>query len=260
MKGGKKYASKKKPIYRKKYARKSVGTTKGNAGRSPKQLVNLQYNYSTQLVNATGNLESVSFRMNSIRQPKVALPGPWSPYDACRGWSQWATFYHRYRVYKVSYTIDFVNADPSQPQEVFVQALNNNTAPSDVNGILGQPHTYVKQLGTRDGNSKVTMKGSYYLPKVCGLSSLQYKTDLKTQAEMTRTPDELMHLVIGSVPTIPASTVVNTAVRVKLTYHCELFDPIFIVNFELPEAITQIHVDGDRYETLAYKPSVDPDQ
>lgn len=256
--------SKSKKTYRKKTYRKHSGkVSRANQTlRGNKEYVQLQFADSLQLYNETGNVESVYYRLNSIRQPQAVIPGAgvWQPVDACIGWSQWASFYQRYRVYKVSYSVDFVNADPNQPYTVFVQGVNN-VAPAypSADAVMMQPHTYVKQIGTRDGNSICRMSGSYSLPKLVGMSSLQYKTSEKTQSTFIRSPEEIINLSVGAFPSIIGTQSVNVSARIKLTYHCELYDPLNTVNYVLPTAIHDIHIRGDRLIPQSDNTYADPD-
>jgi len=177
-----------------------------------------KHKYSTTFT--IGSLNPVyRFRMNSLYDPDRSGVG-----HQPLGRDEWASWYNRYRVYKVDYIITMTNLDPDQSATVAV--INQNGIPSYLNeAAFEQPGAFVKTVGTRDGSAKVTIKGSVYLPRLNGKTPSAYRANDDTQAQNSANPLEVLTQALVVAPTL-AGAEVNIGYSIKYIYHCELFDAL----------------------------------
>lgn len=209
---------------RRKVARKGGPQRKYTAvirqtGRPQRMVAKLCYYTSGQLYNASGLFQTQLMNLNSLYDPDRSGVG-----HQPLGRDQWATWYNRYRVFKVDYVITFTNLDPDQAANCAI--INQNGVPNYTDdSAFEQPGAYVSMVAPRDGgNSRLKIVGSVYLPRLNGKTPVAYKGNDDTQALMGANPLEVLTQALVVSPVIPASEV-NVGYTIKYVYHCELFDP-----------------------------------
>lgn len=187
--------------------------------RPQRLIVKLPYFQSGQLTSPIGAYVGQLFRLNSIYDPDLSGGGH-QPLGA----DQYATFYNRFRVFKVDYVLTLTNADPDQPADVAIAATNQSLSASD-DSVFENPNSYYVSLAPRDGSaSRKVVKGSIYLPRVLGQSGSAYKANENTAGVIgTSSPTELLlHNIIAT--SVISGQNVNVCYSVKYIYHTELFD------------------------------------
>lgn len=204
--------------------RKRGGARKGYTGstiqtaRPQRMLARLPYFTSGQLYNAVGLYQTQLMNLNSIYDPDRSGLG-----HQPLGHDEWATWYNRYRVFKVDYVITFNNLDESQA--AIISVINQNGIPTYSNeAAFEQPGAYVKTIGPVSGMNRCQVKGSVYLPRLNGKTPGNYKANDDTQALFTANPSETLTQALVVAPVLPGSPV-NIAYTIKYMYHLEMFDP-----------------------------------
>lgn len=209
-----------KPVRRRIMRKKNsyTGATIQTA-RPQRMLAKLPYFTSGQLYSSAGLYQQQLMNLNSLYDPDRSGVG-----HQPLGRDEWASWYNRYRVYKVDYIITMTNLDPDQSATVAV--INQNGIPTYANeSAFEQPGAFVKTVGTRDGNAKVVIKGSVYLPRLNGKTPSAYRANDDTQAQNSANPLEVLTQALVVAPTL-AGAEVNIGYSIKYIYHCELFDPL----------------------------------
>lgn len=210
-----------KGVFRKRFNKKASGYTGTTiqTARPQRMLVKLPYYTSGQLANGVGLYQTQLMNLNSLYDPDRSGVG-----HQPLGRDDWASWYNRYRVYRVDYVITLTNLDESQPATVAV--VNQNGIPAYANeAAFEQPGAFVKSLSPLGGMSKSTIKGSVGLPRLNGKTSSSYKANDDTQAQQGANPLEVLTQAIVVAPVI-AGNPVNIGYSIKYIYHAELFDPI----------------------------------
>lgn len=203
----------------KKRSAKSYTAVIPQTGRPQRMIAKLVYFTSGQLANSVGVYQTQMMNLNSLYDPDRSGVG-----HQPLGRDQWATWYNRYRVFKVDYIITFANLDPDQPAIVCVTNANGIPVWTDYSAFE-QTGAFVQQLSPRDGGlSRKVVRGSVYLPRLNGKTGSAYKANDDTQAIMSASPAEILTQSLIAAPTLPGSEV-NIGYTIKYIYHCELFDP-----------------------------------
>lgn len=187
--------------------------------RPQRLLVKFPYFTSGQLSSAVGSYVGQLFNLNSLYDPDRTGTG-----HQPLGVDQYATFYNRYRVYKVDYVLTLTNADPAQPCDIAIAATNQALTASD-ESVFENPNSYYVSLAPRDGSaSRRVVKGSIYLPRVLGQTGSAYKANENTSGVIgTTSPNELLlHNIIAT--SVIDSQPVNVCYSIKYVFHTELFD------------------------------------
>lgn len=183
-----------------------------------KQLVKMAYADSRRLTAAAAAVGYYQYNLNSIYDPdRTGLGHQPLSHD------QWATFYNKYRVYKVDYEIAFVALTASNvPMAVWLEASNDTTPPTTLTGWLEQSAvSNFKVLNSNTPSCRFT--GTINLPALLGYTNMQYKTEEENAGVMTASPFNLaiLNVIAASMDQTANPDVMYT---MKLTYHCELFD------------------------------------
>lgn len=183
---------------------------------APRTVVKLKYHedYLTP-----GVIVDQRFNLNSIYDPNLTGTG-----HQPLGHDQYATFYNRYRVYKVSYVVGIACLGANENYKVSIGASNSTVSFTDPS-VAAESPTFKTQLVSNA--SPIIMKGSYYLPSINGSTSAVYKADDRFAALFGSSPTEqiVMHIVTSSVGNDAVPTSGKLGFTVNLVYHCELFDP-----------------------------------
>jgi len=187
-------------------------------GRPQRMVGKLVYYTTGQLYSEVGLYQTQLMNLNSLYDPDRSGIG-----HQPLGRDQWATWYNRYRVFKVDYVIEFNNLDDSQAATVAV--INQNGIPTYTDtSAFEQPGAFVTSVAPVSGMSKKVVKGSVYLPRLNGKTPGAYKANDDTQAQMGANPAEVLTQAIVCAPVIAASPL-NVGYTIKYVYHCEMFDP-----------------------------------
>lgn len=203
----------------KRSASKSYTAVISQTGRPQRMIAKLVYFTSGQLANTVGVYQTQTMNLNSLYDPDRSGIG-----HQPLGHDQWATWYNRYRVFKVDYIITLINLDPDQPAIVSVNNANGVPTWTD-ESAFEQTGSFVQQLSPRDGGlSRKVVTGSVYLPRLNGKVGSAYKANDDTQAIFGASPSEALTQSIVVAPTLAGSEV-NIGYTIKYVYHCEFFDP-----------------------------------
>lgn len=216
----KKSYRKKKTFRKRKYVRKNRLRNVVPTGAAPvarKHIVRLKYCDTKTFSVAPDSVQSIVFRLNSLYDPDETSTGH-QPY----GFDQLSALFNRYRVYKFSWHVNF--AGSNNRLHMAVCPINGNTTFGDFISLAEQPLAISKAMSF-DGGFPVNFKGRVYLPKLSGVTSVQYKTDDRYSAIVTGDPAEIMNLHIMVYNPTTGLDSVTTSCNVTLIYHSELFDP-----------------------------------
>lgn len=156
------------------------------------------------------------YNLNNIFDPDSTGVGH-QPY----GFDQMAALFAHYRVFKVRWIIEFAGSDDRL--HITVMPLNGTTISNNIPNVSEQPLAVTKAMSF-NGGFPVRFKGSIWLPKLTGASSVQYKTDDRYSSVVTAGPSELMRL--GIFVYNPTVATVTSSCNVTLIYYTEFYDPI----------------------------------
>lgn len=217
------YTKRKRPM-RRMYKRKRPSSKLTMTNNNPNQLIAPRYITSLRFGGrfATGSApasiaNAYIFNLNSIFDPdRTQQIGGAQPF----GRDQLAVLYNRYRVFGVSYKIEFYPT--SSPTEFFVVPRNDSVdvSVSDSGTIREMPYSKVKLASTTD---PTIIKGYVSLPKLTGQTSSQFKSGLEYQSLMSTSPSELQTLQVGL---IPVASTLSVNFQITMVYHVECFDPL----------------------------------
>lgn len=190
----------------------------GAAPVARKHVVKLKYS-DVVTINVTGGLmTSHRFRLNSVFDPDLTGVGH-QPY----GFDQISALFLHYRVYKCTWHIQFAPSN-DRLHCVVVPVNNDNTFGSI--SLAGEYPMAVSKVLAYSGGVPCRFKGSSYLPRLTGATSVQYKTDDRYSATVTTNPLEVMNL--HACVYNPGLTNVATSFTVTLIYHTEFYDPVVL--------------------------------
>jgi hypothetical protein len=180
-------------------------------------------NYSEQFGMAytgLGNMASYQFRVNSIFDPNYTGTG-----HQPLGHDQWATFYNRYRVRKMTYRITFTNFSGSEESEVALEMRPNSTIGTSYDTVREGPLCVYKSiLGIAGSNNAIReTTGVCDIAKIRGIDPRRVLLESDFQAVFGNNPPIECFLNIA-MQNQDVGTAVTIRVRVDLTYHVDLFD------------------------------------
>lgn len=156
------------------------------------------------------------FRLNSIWDPDytATISG-----TSCLGWSQWNQLYQRYRVFKCAYKFTFSNlAADAVVNGAIIPANYIDTSFSI--GDFMRPLAKRFSIGNRDGQNKTVVRGVINLPKLAGVSPVQYRTDIHNEAGFAQNPfnNNTLTVLLANGGGVTAGIVC----QVEFTYWVEL--------------------------------------
>jgi len=189
------------------------------SGASPvakKHICRLKYSQIDAWSVATLNTATQFYRLNSLFDPD-ATGGGHQPY----GFDQLAALFAHYRVYKCKWHIEFSGSNDRL--HICVLPINGINASTTIPAVSEQPLAVTKAMSF-NGGFPIKFKGSAYLPKLTGASSVQYRTDDRYSAAVSASPTEAMQL--GIYVYNPGASTVATSCNVTLVYYSEMYDPI----------------------------------
>lgn len=190
----------------------------------PDRLVcRLSYNDNIPLVKNTLSYQYWNCRLNSIYDPDYAIIAGHQPL----GYDQWASFYQNYRVYKAKVVCEFSNMGLTPVQVGF---LPYSSTQGQLTGVdddtFEQPHVVKKTISNVDGQNRCTLVKMVDVPRILGMSHLQYKASTLSQTNFGNNP-VTPYLCNGAAfaRTIdPNQTSINVALAVKIIFYVELMN------------------------------------
>lgn len=203
---------------KRRYAYRKNVTKLSTAIVPDKALVKFPYILSKNMATMGGASRMTSIRLNSLYDPDSSGIG-----HQPLGTDQWAAFYQRYRVYKVTYDITVCAINETCPAGIVAVRTSKFENGIDTDWYE-QPRTRRKVIGNGAGQNRVNFRGSVNIPHVLGLSALQYKTETPTSATFSDSPNIEAFMLIGVSPFDVNANYTGFQVFAKLTYHAELFN------------------------------------
>lgn len=182
-----------------------------------RHLVRMKYNDTIPIASLnSGNEYSHAFRMNSTFDPDRTGTGH-QPY----GRDTLAALYEHYRVYKFAWFIQ--SPSTSDRYNICVLPYNSSTPPANMQLASEMPLSRVKAMGF-GGCPPATFKGSVYLPKLAGVPTVRYKSEVDYASTVATNPSEVLDLImfIENV----SSITLTFDISVTLWYYVEWYDPL----------------------------------
>jgi len=165
---------------------------------------------------ATTTASFNQFRLNSIYDPDytTALSG-----TSVLGWSQWNSLYQRYRVFKCAYKFTFSNLAADAIVNGAIVPANYLDTAFSISDFM-RPLAKRFSIGNRDGQNKTVVRGVINLPKLSGVSPVQYRTDDRNEAGFSANPSNpnILTVVLANGGGVTAGIVC----QVEFTYWVEL--------------------------------------
>lgn len=211
--------------YRRRVRRSGTLIQRGMGPIAPRLITSFKYvqNVTDMPTIPAGGLIDYVFSLNSLYLPNPTTASGSGLRHQPYGFDQFSVMYGRYRVFAVSYRIQFHDVAGAAPLTVVVLPSNQMT-PYPTGGTLT---TYMEMQRARyytlvPGIPTKYVKGHVSLPKLNGSTTTAYKSDDRFQAAISASPVEAMGLHI--IASAPAATA-GVRFVIQLRYHCELFDP-----------------------------------
>jgi len=193
-----------------------------NLGRGPipdHAIVRLKY---TQQFSSTGTSLDQIMNLNSLFDPDRTGTG-----HQPLGRDQYASFYSRYRVFRVFVKI-LAGVDPGisgVPGKITLVADNSVVPYTDAPTAAEQKYASVHGVAAT-GDITMIMR-NYYLPSINGSTREQYTTDDRFQAAFGSNPTENICLhICDSTLTGAGYGAAGMKYTVQMTFFTELFDPV----------------------------------
>jgi len=181
-----------------------------------RHIVRMKYNDQIQFTNLSAGSEgSHTFRMNSTFDPDKTSTGH-QPY----GRDTLAGLYEHYRVYKFGYIITAPSSNDRY--NICVLPFNGSVPPSTFQEAAEMPMSRSKCLSYQGCNPAV-FKGTLYLPKVAGVPTVRYMSEIDYAATVATNPNEVLDLIFFIDNVSPNNVTVN--INVTLFYYTEWYDP-----------------------------------
>lgn len=138
---------------------------------------------------ASGGAANAQFRLNSINEPAVGLPG--QPF----GHDQMQQLFEKYCVVSCRYRIVFCNTNTTQQAVVVVQVTDNPTTTTVLPDIIGQGQIEWKVLGAQNGSpSVVEFNGYANNPKIQGVTRENYLAEQNFTPNFGSNPQDISFL------------------------------------------------------------------
>lgn len=205
-----------------KFAKKGgqISLLRGPAGIPDKVLVKFNYAGVGQINTAQFSIDK-QYRLNSIYDPEFNLGG-----QSVAGLAQWSALYQKYRVYKVDYLIQLVNAQGAQSIAGAVVPAPAGFTLYSYGELATQPYAKSFLLAPVQGMNRRIIKGSVYLPKLEGQSNVQFMSLGNNSSTFNTNPasTNFLYLITQNVDNGMSGTPNVLQWSCKLTYHCELFE------------------------------------
>lgn len=212
-----------KPSFYKMGMKSSDNTTTVNRSIgpiAPRYLTKLKYSDAI-VVTAASNVTAVyNFNINSLFKPDNVNTGH-QPY----GFDQLVSLgYSEYRVYRCDWQIT-IGASANDLTCCLLPSVGTVNSTANMSDVLELPRAELKTFII--AGSPVVYKGSIYLPKLNGQTSTEFIADDGNFAAVTASPTvkNLLNIFTRDF----GGTAITQTIAVILTYHCEFFNPVIVV-------------------------------
>lgn len=190
----------------------------------PDRLVTrLSYNDNIPLVKNTLGYQVWNCRLNSIYDPDYAIIAGHQPL----GYDQWNSFYQNYRVYKAKVICEFTNLGLTPVQVGFLPYSSTQGVVSGVDDdTFEQPHVVKKSISNVDGQNRCTLSKMVDIPRILGVSHLQFKASTLSQTNFGNNP-VTPYLCNGAAfaRTIDLNqTTINVQMAIRIIFYVELMN------------------------------------
>lgn len=206
-------------IVRKKRGNKNYTVIRPRPIINKRTFVKLPYATELKDVTTTTSFAVWQFRSNNIYDPDYTSTG-----HQPRGHDEWAIMYRNYRVHGVLVEL-FCNVFTTGMSSIFAIYPHRSTAyPSTVESLIEAPDAKYRMFGDDEqGYIKKYVSNAHLF----GVTKSQYKNDVDYSAYFGASPTKE-----GTITVLFANQNMTTStshnLRVKLTYLCELFDPVLL--------------------------------
>jgi hypothetical protein len=177
------------------------------------------YATMTEAAAVTGAI--YQFRLNSVYDPDFTSAG-----STAQGYSAYSSLYSTFRVYRVRAMVRFYGVTSGTTTVGYVPGLNS-TVTANYAYLHAQPFAVSSLLqGNTGGAASVhTFNSIIDLPKVCGVTSAQYKNDMDFAHSAGSNPVRpvFLTLFMNGHTTGSAQTV---GFEIRLVYDVELSQPL----------------------------------
>lgn len=200
---------------------------------APKQKVTLVYAVLKEVDPAAGLAGALIMRANGIFDPEVAAGG-----TQPRGHSQWEQFYKRYRVTGGKCEVTFMSSSTSTPAAAavvgirIVGGLDGNTALPTWKQIVEaqRNQTAYKIIGRADSTRGVMKVTKRFTRKDYDQSANTWKQSYLFSQDPTDVNNRVDYQIFVSPLDTTSPDVANVYLQIKITYHCELTDRVFLAD------------------------------
>lgn len=198
---------------------KAVVVNRGITPIAPRFITKLKYADEASLTSTTGIPAIQVWNLNSLFDPDRTGTGH-QPY----GYDQIKTLYDYYRVFAVSWRIDFVPNTAAEIPRLTVLPADESSLPSTTNRTLmmEMPRAITKE--GHHGANKVSFRGRITLHKLRGQTSQQYRGDDDNRAQIGFSPAHVLGLYCVLASANNAGVTINGVLRITLVYHVEFYD------------------------------------
>jgi len=156
------------------------------------------------------------FRLNSIWDPDYTN----TLGTSCLGLQQWRNFYQRYRVFRCAYKLTFSNLSADSVVTGAVVPANYLDTTFSISDYM-RPLAKRFEIGNREGSNKTIVRGVINLPKLAGVSPVQYRSDTANLSGFNNNPVNPLFISV-IVDNSNASLVANIVCQIEMTYTVEM--------------------------------------
>lgn len=186
-------------------------------------ITTLSYNDNIPLVKSSTGFQVWNCRLNSIYDPDYAIIAGHQPL----GYDQWANFYQNYRVYKAKVICEFTNVGNYPVRVGFLPYSSTQGQIAVVDDdTFEQPHVVTKSVSNVDGQNRCTLTKLVDIPRILGVSHLQFKASTLSQTNFGNNPitPYLCNGVAFAQNIDPNQAIVNVNLMVRIIFYVELMN------------------------------------
>lgn len=181
-------------------------------------LVMLPFQHYALFSSSGATMGSNIYRGSSIYDPNYTGAG-----TTVMGYSQWANFYSRYRVYSSEITVKARQVTPTTGMcMLIVGARNDVSADTIYSDAVGDPYTKNSILPLVSTSDRFLIKSKMSTRKILGLTKAQSQDD-DYSAAFGANPSKNWYWHVG-VQAMDATTASTIQVYVTINYKCKLSD------------------------------------
>lgn len=187
-----------------------------------RQAITLPMTIRIQKNAGVGGVANQIIRMNSLFDPDFSGTGLQPT-----GFDQWAAFYTTYTIFAMDYHIIAQATSSSSatgPGIITVGSSNSSTVATVTADAISRADKVVGYSATGGGPASITIKGSYYLPKLFGA---RYKVGETTfSSGVGNNPAQLAFLIIQVLGANDADDPAPVDLTIKLLYKGYMSQPV----------------------------------